>query len=179
MGLDKKLPERCKPGETWRWTGPDQCWVFWLSEIEAVSTCQNLQEFIWEARTNPEAWRKNMTVNVELVGNWFIQQKEKERMVKFFKDGKALALQTDAQTEQHFTRDFAIALQDFMTGQNFEGQHEIETYLHNFAEICCKMRGYKAEVKEQRLLTVGDINPASETCVTVTEHGTQMLKAVA
>lgn len=100
-------------------------------------------------------------------------------MVKFFKDGKALALQTDANNEQDFTNDFGLALQDYMTSPSFEGNYELNAWLKSYAEICCKMRGYKADVREQRLLTVGEINPASETCVNITEHGTQVLKAVA
>lgn len=106
-------------------------------------------------------------------------------MIKLFKDGKALALQTDASDEAQFTRDFSTALQDYITSPKFEGQHEVETYLKSHVEVCCKMRGYKAAVKEQRLLTVGDINPSSETLVNVTEYGQpqevapQELKAVA
>jgi hypothetical protein len=107
-----------------------------------------------------------------------INQKENS-MVKFFRDGKTLALQTDAGDERLFTQDFAIALQDFMASPQFEGMHQVETWLKSYAEICCKMRGYKADVKEQRLLTVGDIQPASETLINVAEHGTQSLKAVA
>lgn len=108
------------------------------------------------------------------------QESNKDKnMVKLFKDGKALSVQTDASDEAQFTRDFAHALQDFMTSPQFEGQHEFEAYLKWFAEVCCKLRGYKSEVREQRLLTAGDVNPSSETLVTLTEYGTQTLKAVA
>lgn len=101
---------------------------------------------------------------------------EKHEMVKFFKDGKALAIQTDATDEREFTQDFAIAFEDYLTGDKFEGQHEIIRWLNGFAEVCCKMRGYKADVKEQRLLTYGDINPASDALVTSVANGTQIIK---
>lgn len=57
-------------------------------------------------------------------------------MVKLFKDGKALALQTDASDEVKFTRDFATALQDYITSPKFEGQHEIETYYTTYVTAC-------------------------------------------
>lgn len=97
-------------------------------------------------------------------------------MVRFYKDNKALALQTDATDEREFTQDFATAFEDYITGDKFEGRHEIERWLNGYAEICCKMRGYKADVKEQRLLTFGDVNPATEALVTSVANGTQMLK---
>lgn len=106
-------------------------------------------------------------------------ERRNNNMVKLFKDGKALSLQTDASDEAQFTRDFSLALQDFMTGPQFEGQHQIETWIKHHADICCKLRGYKAEsVREQRLLTIGEINPSSETLVNITEYGAQTLKAV-
>lgn len=96
-------------------------------------------------------------------------------MIKIFKDGKHLAIQTNAINENDFTVNFAIALQDFMTGSQYEGNHEIATLLKGYTEICCKLRGYKAEVMEQRLLTVGAIYPASDNCVTVAENGSVQL----
>lgn len=142
-----------------------------LDEPQAQALCANLADEFGSLKP------KYKSPRIEVVSSKKLKEKM-QNMVKFFKDGKALALQTDAGNEQQFTRDFAVALQDYITSQHFEGQHELETWLKDFAEVCCKMRGYKAEVREQRLLTVGEINPASETLINVTEHGTQVIQAV-
>lgn len=141
----------------------------WLAEQEAHATARR----VW-GRLNDFVAMKSES-NTKSVG----KNKKENNMVKFFKDGKALAIQTDATDEREFTQDFAIAFEDYITGEKFEGQHEIIRWLNGYAEVCCKMRGYKADVKEQRLITFGDVNPQSEALVTSVANGTQVLQNAA
>ena len=97
--------------------------------------------------------------------NWFSceifgQQsntKKNTAMIKIFQDEKGdTAITTDAEDERAFLDDLSVALiEDIATRKN-----SIDTtrkLLSQIIDICCKYRGYKNNVTEKRVLTVGNI----------------------
>lgn len=96
--------------------------------------------------------------------------KEINQMIKLFKDGKAIALQTDANDERQFTRQFALALQDYLTTPESTSPEQLEKVLTGYVEITCKLRGYKADVREQRIITSGDVAPSDAAVIVSTDE---------
>lgn len=88
-------------------------------------------------------------------------------MIKLFKDGHAMAIQTDATNEKDFRDQFADTLAELIEKEIYKNdwQFQLRFWLGSFVEISCKLRGYKAEVREIHLLTAGTINPADSALV--------------
>jgi len=82
-------------------------------------------------------------------------------MIELFKDGDNMAIRTDASSEDEFIDGFTELLAHMIEKGMYETDWEFQLrfWLPCFVEICCKLRGYKASVKEQRILTSGDIAP--------------------
>jgi len=119
---------------------------------------------------------KPITEDVELkdlnqweFDNWIksrIDSVKERRMpaaiVKFYKDGDNMSISTNASSEEQFL-DEAIA----QLAQKIEaGEHtgdwlfQLERWIPQLIEVTCKLRGYKADVFEERIITSGHYLPA-------------------
>jgi hypothetical protein len=79
-------------------------------------------------------------------------------MIELFKDGDTMAIRTDCQTESVFITEFSELLANVIDEGAYSGDWEFQLgiWLPQFLEICCKYRGYKADVEEQRVIVAGD-----------------------
>ena len=109
-----------------------------------------------------------------------IREKEQEKqqqgsnhfMVKLYKDGDTMAILTDANDEREFSESFADALSLLIESGKYVGDwsFQLERWLPQYVEICCKYRGYKSNVKEKRLLTAGEFPYAEQFKVSEAGH---------
>lgn len=92
--------------------------------------------------------------------------------VKLFKDGNVMAIQTTASDEGEFSRAFSSLLSNLIDTERYKGDWEFQlsAWLPQFIEICCKLRGYKADVHEQRVITAGVISPAQSDLVALVDE---------
>lgn len=77
--------------------------------------------------------------------------------VRFYRDGDHLAVQTNCTEEDEFMRHFAQAIASSVSEHRLSDD-ETRAFLKHGFEIACKLRGYKAQVEEQRVLTAGPSN---------------------
>lgn len=82
-------------------------------------------------------------------------------MVKLYKSGDEMAVVTDATDERDFHDQFSETLARLVQSGRYDGDWEFQFrfWLEQYVEICCKLRGYKANVSEKRLLTAGAMAP--------------------
>lgn len=105
-------------------------------------------------------------------------------MIKLYKDGDQMAIQTDAKDERDFIDTISEALSNMLSDGMFidvmddktkdiqpieewtekkgktlinDWHFQFEYWLPQIVDICCKYRGYKSTVQEQRVLITGDI----------------------
>ena len=79
-------------------------------------------------------------------------------MVRFYETGQDRAIVTDCRHEHEFVRECADALGELIKakgGPETVWQTELEPWLPSMFDIACKLRGYKADVDEQRIITAG------------------------
>jgi hypothetical protein len=76
---------------------------------------------------------------------------------EFFKSGDAMSIRTNASTEGDFLTSVAGGLTQLIDGGTFAGDWEfqLQLWLPQIVDIACKLRGYKADVDEQRVLIAG------------------------
>lgn len=81
---------------------------------------------------------------------------------EFFKNGDAMAIRTNATTEEEFISSASEVLGDLIDTGKYNGDWEFQLsrWLRQVVDITCKLRGYKADVEEQRVITAGDVAPA-------------------
>lgn len=93
--------------------------------------------------------------------------KENNGMIKLFKEGHAMAIQTDADNEKDFRDQFVNTLAELINREIYKDDwpSALNSFLKSFLEISCKLRGYKADVREVHLLTAGTVNPRSNDVV--------------
>ena len=79
-------------------------------------------------------------------------------MIELFKDGDNMAIRTDCQSEDQFMNEFSHLLSGLIDEGSYQGDWEFQLsiWLPQCIEICCKYRGYKADVEERRVLVAGD-----------------------
>lgn len=82
--------------------------------------------------------------------------------VKLHQDGKQVAISTNAAEEHEFIRGVSDALLK-LNGALSTG--ELEAFLPQVVDICCRMRGYKNTVDERRVLIAGRITPTEESVI--------------
>ncbi len=89
-------------------------------------------------------------------------------MIELFKDGDNMAIRTDCEDESDFTEKFVKLLSDLIESDIESGgapngfyssdwEFQLGFWLPQFVELCCKYRGYKAEVQEKKILVAGDL----------------------
>jgi len=83
-------------------------------------------------------------------------EKGQKPMIEFFKNGDALAIRTDAQNETEFFDGLAEAITQMASGEmKNDLEYHLRFWLPQAFEILCKLRGYKADVQEKRVLMAG------------------------
>lgn len=89
--------------------------------------------------------------------------------VTFFKDGDLMGLRTTAQTEEQFWRDYAEAWAGFIGEEKFTGDwsYQLECWSKQAFEIVAKLRGYKSDVVEERVLYTGNAFAGDKQAVAV------------
>ncbi len=82
--------------------------------------------------------------------------------VKLFKDGDRMAIETNADTEDVFVDKFSERLSSLIDAGRFDSDWEFQLshWLRQFSDVVCKLRGYKSEVSEQRVLIAGYAEPS-------------------
>ena len=114
-------------------------------------------------------------------------------MINLYKDGENMAIVTDCIDEREFLGDMAVLLE----GMIIEGQFmvfktnkppnkediengclhacdwadQLRAWLPQIVEICCKYRGYKAEVQQQILYSTGSQFIQMEPCASIGNLG--------
>jgi hypothetical protein len=94
-------------------------------------------------------------------------QGEVGAIVRFFKDGDHMGIQTTALDERDFVDGCAEGLAAMIGRGEFEGDWEFQLHfwLPQIVDIVCKLRGYKSSVHEQRVITAGYANFANHDLV--------------
>lgn len=77
--------------------------------------------------------------------------------VQLYKDGDAMAIQTDCQTEDEFVEQFSDLLSDLISNNKYEHDWEFQFsyWLPQFTDICCAYRGYKNKVTKRTVMLSG------------------------
>jgi len=78
---------------------------------------------------------------------------------EFFKSGDSMAIRTNARTEDDFIRSASEVLDEMIENERFAGDWEFQLFrwLPQIVDIACKLRGYKADVQEERVLIAGGL----------------------
>lgn len=78
-------------------------------------------------------------------------------MIELFKDGDQMAIRTDCPTEIAFQMEFAELFSTVIEDGDHDGDWEFQLryWLPQFVDICCKLRGYKADVETHTVLVAG------------------------
>lgn len=82
--------------------------------------------------------------------------------VKLYKNGDDVAVQTNCTEDRSFVEEFAItlaALIDRNGDRGYDWQFDLERWFGQGFEVLAKLRGYKADVVEERLITAGRLSP--------------------
>lgn len=97
----------------------------------------------------------------------------REAVVQFFKDGNVMSVRTTATTPVEFLTGCAEELGTIIDSGRFRGdwQYQLDEWLPQIVELACKLKGYKAEVTEYRVLIAGTRAIHDEDRVTPSEEG--------
>ena len=97
-------------------------------------------------------------------------------MIKIFEMTQAggndvdVVVVSDCTDEREFFRQLSNATLLAMAKKKSNGQLFLELLLHRVADITCRLRGYKNEVKERRLMMAGEFWPP-ETSAAIGHYG--------
>lgn len=90
----------------------------------------------------------------------------REATVQFYEDAKtgSMAIVTDADTPETFLSQCAESLANMVNDDtNVDWGVRFGYWLPQIVETACKLKGYKADVKEKRLIISGELSPAAFT----------------
>lgn len=78
-------------------------------------------------------------------------------MVEFYKDGDRMGIATTCLTEGQFLAEVSAGLSKMIEDGAFDGDWEfqLDGWLPDIVEICCKLRGQSNRVTEQKILKAG------------------------
>lgn len=78
-------------------------------------------------------------------------------MIKLFKDGDRMAISTTLTDETLFIDQFSEIIAEMINMGDYDNDwdFQLKHWLPALVNICCKLRGYKADVQEERLITAG------------------------
>ncbi len=83
-------------------------------------------------------------------------------VTQFHKDGDSMAISTNAKTEA----EFVDAVTEILAAKIEGGEHQhdwefqLARWLPQIVDICCKLRGYKSDVTEHRVIVAGEWLPS-------------------
>ncbi len=99
---------------------------------------------------------------------------------ELFKSGDSMAIRTNATTEAEFIGSVSQVLSEMINGERYAGDWEFQFFrwLPQVVDICCKLRGYKSEVDEYRVITAGDVSPSEGDRVGVFGERTKVMERV-
>lgn len=85
------------------------------------------------------------------------RQPPDRRIVQLFKDGDQMGIRTTATTDEEFWRHLSAELGALIDAGRFAGDwdFQLSIWLPEAFEIAAKLRGYKADVFEERVLYAG------------------------
>lgn len=69
-----------------------------------------------------------------------------------------MCVETDAADEREFLTSVATSLPSVLVDAG--GDSEVRDWLRRVVDVCCKMRGYKADVLERRVIQAGALAPS-------------------
>jgi hypothetical protein len=80
-------------------------------------------------------------------------------VTKLFREGDEFAVQTNADSEQDFHYSFVSELHGILRAQapGADTEYQLLGWLGWYAEVVCKLRGYKADAVVQRVISAGSI----------------------
>lgn len=82
--------------------------------------------------------------------------RQQQNIVRFHNDGAQRAISTNAPSEEAFLREVEVVL-----AQRVQSSGELERgWIKPIVDIVCKLRGYKADVTEHRVIVAGEWIPA-------------------
>lgn len=78
-------------------------------------------------------------------------------MIELYKDGDNMAIVTDVGDEEEFLNDMSDVFGDLIDHGIYENDWAFQfgRWLPAIVDICCKLRGYKNNVAERRVLCAG------------------------
>jgi hypothetical protein len=78
--------------------------------------------------------------------------------VQLYKDGNAMAIETDCDTEALFVRKFCHMLSEMIEAGSYDGDWEgqLHSWLPQFVEICNAYKGYKTSVRQKTVYIAGE-----------------------
>ena len=141
-----------------------------LDRVERCSECEDCDCNF--ATTADEDW-------VECDCNCCCQEEEIKKgdrtmgYVRFFKGGDHHAVSTTAASEDEFVRLTAEGLAKMIQGDEYDDDwnFQLQLWLPQIIDIAAKLRGYKADVAEYRLIVAGDrVENSSDLVVEQTGH---------
>jgi len=93
-------------------------------------------------------------------------------MIKLFKDGENMGISTNAQNESDFMDQFAELLSGLIEEGKYKNdwQFQLNYWLPQMVELCCKYRGYKSNVHEYRIMSVGGFLPEAVEVAGIDDH---------
>ena len=96
--------------------------------------------------------------------------------VKFYKDGDTFALETNHSDYGAFVRDVVSELSAMIEANLFESdwQFQLDEWLPQIMEIGSKLRGYKAEVSVQQVITAGALTMSDAHVIRAPQPGVNL-----
>jgi hypothetical protein len=81
--------------------------------------------------------------------------------IELYKDGDHLAILTNAANEDDFYEAFCELLSNLIDADKYSGDWEFQFrfWLPQATDIVCRLRGYKNDVHEERVMVAGHIGP--------------------
>ena len=93
-------------------------------------------------------------------------------MIRLYKDGDTMGIGTDCTDAGEFLNQLSTMLSDMIDRKAHDGDWEFQLrfWLPQTLEICCKLKGYKADVAERRWLLAG-AGEGAPLVATIDDHG--------
>lgn len=95
-------------------------------------------------------------------------------MLELFRDGNRFGLVTDCPDEGSFTDEFTAALVAVVetSDETSDRVLKVNSYLRHYAEVVCKLRGYKTTVRTRQVIEAGEFSPGPAALEVKVDKGT-------
>ncbi len=100
---------------------------------------------------------------------------------RFYKDGDNMAIVTTAEDEREFINQVSDAFAGLIESKRFESDWDLQlkSWLPQVIDIACKMRGYKADVEEKKMIIAGSFTETASHLVIEHDGRKPVLNGVA